>query len=439
MNKTEYTKAFKFIKKIFPKLIRWLEQIPDARDENLILYDLEDILFLTVLLFLFRSPSLSSFEKEFRNNGKASKNLDSIFKMYWIPSDDTFRYALKSISTRDMNELLRKLSYRLERQKKLKPLLFQGEYYLIALDGTGQISSYKRHCEYCLTRTKDNKTLYMHYVLNAALTDINTQTSLSLAYEPITNADRKGKGFDKNDCEINAAKRLLANMKKMYPKRKFCFLGDNLYAVKPVLKLLLMYGWHFIMTAKPDRNKELFRNFEVLGETGNTLSVKDKNGTWHEYIWANAIPITQEYHEKDFFYVNFVEYFEYDEKGERIYHSSWITDFSITKSNVQEIAKGGRARFSIENRSFNEQKRNGYRLNHNFGHRGNLPSVFYGLIQVAHIISELFSKWNPGKFLIKQVGSKRRFFERLGTLLSGTILPEHPIPIIYIKLQWDTS
>jgi len=127
----------------------------------------------------------------------------------------------------------------------------------------------------------------------------------------------------------------------MYPKRKFCFLGDNLYAVKPILKLILKYGWHFIMTAKPDRNKGLFRNFEVLGETRNTLSVTGEKGHRHEYIWANAIPLTQEYHEKDFFHVNFVEYFEYDEKGKRIYHSSWITDLSITKSNVQEIAKGG--------------------------------------------------------------------------------------------------
>ncbi len=187
-------------------------------------------------MFKFRYPSLFEFEKDFRNNKLASKNLESLFKIYFIPSDDTFRYALQNVSIESMNELIRKIHYTLERQKKIQPLKFLDKYYLLAVDGTGQVTSYNKHCDDCLTRTKDGKTLYLHYAINAVLTDKNASTALSMAFEPSKNTDQKKK-FNKNDCELTAGKRLFEKLKRMYPNRTFCILGDNLYGVKPVLKI----------------------------------------------------------------------------------------------------------------------------------------------------------------------------------------------------------
>lgn len=391
-------------------------------------------------MFKFRYSSLLEFEKDFRDEKLVSRNLQSLFNIYFVPSDDTFRYALQNVSTDSLNELVRKIHYTLERQKKIQPLKFLDKYYLLAVDGTGQVTSYNKHCDDCLTRTKDDKTLYLHYIVNAVLTDKNASTALSMAYESSKNTDQKKK-FDKNDCELKISKRLFKNLKKMYPNRRFCILGDNLYGVKPVLTNLIHKKWKFIITAKPKRNKELFRNFEVRGDERTSLTITTDDGRKHKYLWANALPfIGESYKKKRRFHTNLVEYWEYDINGKKLYHSSWMTNIELNKSVIVDVVKAGRARFgAIENRCFNVQKNQGYRLSHNFGHKGNLHSVFFGLTQVAHILTELFSVWKTGKKLIKQIGSQRRFFEKLGNaVVEGAFLITLE-PVFYIKLVWDTS
>ena len=41
----------------------------------------------------------------------------------------------------------------------------------------------------------------------------------------------------KNDCEINAAKRLLERLKRDYPKLPVCLQGDALYAAESIMKI----------------------------------------------------------------------------------------------------------------------------------------------------------------------------------------------------------
>jgi hypothetical protein len=41
----------------------------------------------------------------------------------------------------------------------------------------------------------------------------------------------------KQDCETNAAKRLLGRLKKEYPRLQICIQGDALYTTEPMMKL----------------------------------------------------------------------------------------------------------------------------------------------------------------------------------------------------------
>ena len=50
---------------------------------------------------------------------------------------------------------------------------------------------------------------------------------ISLGTEFIENEDET---VTKNDCELNAARRLLDRIKKEYPKLPICIQGDALYA-----------------------------------------------------------------------------------------------------------------------------------------------------------------------------------------------------------------
>lgn len=79
-----------------------------------------------------------------------------------------------------------------------------------------------------------------------------------------------------------------------------------------------------------------------------------------------------------------------------------MTNLEITSDNVKKLAQVGRARFVIENRNFNEQKNLGFGIEHNFGHRENLPNVFFGLAQVAQLITEMFRFWRTEKIEINK-------------------------------------
>jgi hypothetical protein len=46
---------------------------------------------------------------------------------------------------------------------------------------------------------------------------------------------------------------------------------------------------------------------------------------------------------------------------------SFVTDLPVDRDTVAELAACGRARWKIENESFNTLKNQGYNLEHNFG------------------------------------------------------------------------
>ena len=77
---------------------------------------------------------------------------------------------------------------------------------LLALDGTEYFSSQTIHCASCLHKVHRNGSItYFHQMLGAAIIHPDQRAVIPLMPEPIVNRD----GTDKNDCERNAAKRLL--------------------------------------------------------------------------------------------------------------------------------------------------------------------------------------------------------------------------------------
>ncbi|MCB9026889.1 MAG: hypothetical protein H6625_11260 [Bdellovibrionaceae bacterium] len=187
--------------------------------------------------------------------------------------------------------------------------------------------------------------------------------SLTLSFEPIEN-DGTSQEYRKNDCELAAAKRLLKNLNSLYPRRSFCMTGDNLFATAPITKQLKENGWSFIITAKPERNKELFSWYDYLHEQKEEWLFKDAVGLQHHYQWSNKLPIKQDQKADDFTFVNLLEYSVTDTNSNVLYYNTWMTDIYLHENNVKEVAAGGRARFKIENVTFNEQKTKGCFIEH---------------------------------------------------------------------------
>ncbi len=396
-------------------------------------------MFCGLMVFMLRYRSLRSFSLENKGNPLTVKNFARWITINDIPGDDELRYGLQTVSTLSLNNLLKDMHQKLERKKILFDQKMFGIHELVTLDGTGQISSKNISCEKCLTKTMQNgEVIFHHGQLLASITNASGDFALPLQFQPIERDDVDTQ-YSKNDCELNAAKRLLQKMKAQFPKRSFCFLADNLFGVEPIIDFMLKKNWHFIITAKPERNKELFSMYEYLYERRKCYDYVDIKGFAHRYRWTNMLPLKLYQKNEIAIHVNLLEYDEVSPDGEIIFKSSWMTDFEITQDNVRKIALAGRARFAIENRNFNEQKNLGFHTEHNFGHFGNLPNVFFGLAQIAQLITELFSFWKTGKLNIAEVGSKRRYFERLAVIIGSLVLPEDDLPILYLKFDFNSS
>ncbi len=435
-------RIMKFTYHLFPQIRSWIEVLPDSRITSRCTYRMDQVVFCVLMMFMMRYRSLRSFCKEHGNSEWTLFNFQKYISINAMPSDDEFRYVLNAVPTMSLNLLLKKIHSQLERKKILDSEKFLDHLELVSMDGSGQISSTNIACEKCLLKKHgDDDVLHLHGQLVMTLTNSKGSYSLPLYYEPIENSDTRTQ-YSKNDCEIVAAKRAIESLKGLYSKRNFCFLGDNLFAVKPIVEMILERKWSFIFTAKPERNKEFFDWYEYLKEDRKTIEViKDKRK--FIYVFRNKLPLNQIQRlkvMKDSIWVNYLEMTEINlETGAIIYHNTWMTNIEINQQNVQIIAEGGRARFSsIENRTFNELKNRGYQMGHNFGHKGNLPNVFFGLMLIVNLLTQLFCLWKKGKNEIAIIGSVRRYFETLGVLVAHKVLKDEE-RIIYLKFEFNTS
>jgi hypothetical protein len=87
--------------------------------------------------------------------------------------------------------------------------------------------------------------------------------------------------------------------------------------------------------------------------------------------------------------VNAVEYRVTGAKGKEM-NFSWVTNIRLSKTNLLKIAKAGRARWKIENETFNTLKNLGYNLDHNYGHgKKYLSTIFCMLTMLAFLIDQV--------------------------------------------------
>ena len=125
-------------------------------------------------------------------------------------------------------------------------------------------------------------------------------------------------------------------------------------------------GGSFVFIRKPSSHRTIAAYIDgaELNERRQTVVVRGKRTTTVRR-WLSAMPLraTGEALEVDWFSVEIL-----NNKGRRTYYNSFVTDLTVTAANVAELAAGGRARWRIENETFNVLKTGGYNLEHNFGH-----------------------------------------------------------------------
>lgn len=154
------------------------------------------------------------------------------------------------------------------------------------------------------------------------------------------------------------------------------------------IRLLEELSFRYILVAKHSDQTYMFKTIEEHKKNNKIihLETQDEKGTNRVYNYINNLPLNASNPD---LLVNFLEYWEF--KGEeQVYHNTWITDIELHQDNVFHRLKGGRARWKIENETFNTLKNQGYNLEHNYGHgEQHLSTVLAMLMRLQFLIDQV--------------------------------------------------
>jgi hypothetical protein len=241
-------------------------------------------------------------------------------------------------------------------------------------------------------------------------------------------------GSEKQDCEINAAKRLIQNNINFLQSLGYelIILGDDIYSYNPFCKILNDLNFNYIVTCLPSTHKavqEFINKIEPLKFIYETtegrikyrnivkiwhkipIKFEDKNSCFSYNLnkkdREDIVDITYVYHQR--ISISLVTNKVLRDKEGKAIHSvmSYATNYSITnKKEAKNVISSGRSRWIIENKVFNIIKNHGFKLEHNYGHGKNNLSINIMLLTLlaynAHVLIELEALKVVGNDYVKE-------------------------------------
>lgn len=371
------------IKPLLQAVRKTFAKIPEHRTGT-VEYSLVDTLMSAAAVFGLKFPSLLKFDEN-RQGTHIRHNLGTLYGVEGqAPCDTQMRTILDPVDPAQVYKGFDTLHRILEREGVLQEYKQMGAI-VILLDATGEYSSNCVGCPDCCTRTHSDGTVeYYHQMLAAVIAHPDKKTVLPLAPEPII----KQRNATKNDCEINAAKRLLPKIRALYPKRKIIIAADGVYSKGPFIKLLEELGFDYILVAKESDHKSLVNDFIERRVAGKTEEYeKTEEGVTQGFCWANDLSLNASHPNIK---VNLLNFWELKPNKEKPNTWIWITNIKLTRHNVEPIMRTGRCRWKVENETFNTLKNHGYNPEHNYGHgKQHLATVLGMLMMLMFLIDQI--------------------------------------------------
>ncbi len=363
------------IKKFFPDLATRLSQITDPR--NIKKYSIDEIIFAAIAMFILKQGSRNQM------NELMDENLGRNFKYLFgfrLPHMDSVDEVLNALNTEELDQLRVSMVRTLIEKKVLKPVDLDGKLYPVAIDATGLMSANADDEGTLKKESKNGVVSYSRMVLEAKII-MPGGFAISIATEWIA-TDQQDTGT-KEDCEINAFKRLSEKLHNYFPKLPICILVDGLYPSEPFIKICQENNWRYCAVLK---DKKLATIWE---QVDNSLNESENSGQVENMIltddggvveWVNGIKYRK----------NELSWLEFDimtDKGKRRFVN--ITDIKISNRIAVFLVRVGRSRWGIED-AFNTQKNRGYALSHRFTRKSFKGTKnYYILMQIGHMISQL--------------------------------------------------
>jgi hypothetical protein len=356
-------------------------KIPDPRSLKKSDISIADHLMSGLAVFGLKCPSLLDYDRK-RISEATAYNLRNLYIVNKPPSDTYLRERLDEVNPEKVRPAFKKLFSLVQRGKGLEEFEYIDGHFLLSGDGTGHFSSSRISCPHCCKKQHSNGTItYYHQMFGVCIVHPDKRNVIPLCPEPILNDD----GNAKNDCERNACKRFLENFRREHPHLKVILIEDGLSSTAPNIRMIEEYNLKYILVAKPGDHQFLFEQLESSEQT-RYYEEKTQDGYYHQFRFVNGISLNKSNQDVK---VNLIEYRQTDHRGKET-NFSWVTNIYVSAINVMKIMKGGRARWKIENETFNTLKNLGYNFERNYGHgKQYLSTIFCMLMMLAFLIDQI--------------------------------------------------
>lgn len=397
---------------------RTFEQFTDPRQGKNKHYTLVDAGLSAFSVFFMQSPSFLEYQRSLeQTHGK--NNAQTLFGVHQIPSDHPIRHWLDATEPGRLKPLFAYLFEGLNQAGVIETYRSVNQKLLLAFDGVEYFSSHVIHCPHCSIRHHTNGSVtYSHTALTPVLVRPGLDKVIPLAPEFVPPQD----GAEKQDCELNAAKRWLSEWGDDYSPWGVIVLGDDRYGHEPFCREVLKRGMDFILVCQPASHSIVYEWLEFLDRGGAVRTVVRRRWTGQRreidtYRYAESIPLRDA---DDALLVNWCELTTTDEHGKVLYHNAFATSLTLHDGNVVEVVAAGRGRWKIENENNNTLKTKGYHFEHNYGHgQQHLSSLLASLIILAFLVHTVL-EWMDGQYrlLRQKLPSRQRLFSDIRTLTS---------------------
>jgi hypothetical protein len=377
----------------FPKFNGFLASLEDFRRKDRIYYPLHLLLVLAIVERICGNRSARQHDRDKREGHFA----DNILRLCGcqglvglLPHSDTIKYFLEKCAVSVLCGIPARMVSHLIRTKRLGGMYsamapVRGRPSLrVTVDGVHYATSL-RPLPHSTHRTRrDGVTEYMLVALQATLVS-PSGLRLPLMTEFIENPDGE---YDKQDCELKAAKRLLLRLKQEFPHLRVTVLMDGLYLCEEIIKICKESGWNYSLTVTDRAPAFKAKAEEALAKSGRRARGKDPvTGFSRQVEWCNGV---MHAFGKTTVRLNVIRMKSVNSKGDDVtlFYATNIFLHAKEDMALRVLDEVCRARWQIEE-SFDEQKHHGLWLEAAFGTRDNAGQNFYIIVQIASIIRTL--------------------------------------------------
>ena len=380
----------KILNKYLPQLTKMFSELTDKRNKSYIRYKIRTIIMTRLFALICGITTMTEINSPSKFNvDNAIENLSSICKqnLKEIPDWQTIQDVIEEMDITEIEDIRKYIVNALIRSKMFDKWRYNNGAFQLVVDATG-ISSHDYNLNgNCITKKSKNGVIkYYKQALEAKIVVGNIVISVDTEWIENESMETEKK---KQDCEINAFKRMAPRIKKNYPKLKFIITGDALYATSPMINICKDNKWYYIFNLKKDRLKQVYENFQDSVNYENETKKENYKLSCGIMFKGNKL--------------NALSYQE--EQNGKLVTFNYVTNLKVTDCNIETIVKMGRKRWKIENEGFNEQKNGTYCISHLCSHNENAIRIHYLFIQIAHLIRQLLEN---GSIILREMKLKTK-------------------------------